>query len=151
MLKDAQELSKKLTSQVDAEKATNLADRIQKHSSNDLTALCDFNAPQRVRRLTNIPAKSWGLLEERWATNALLHIEQLKAVKGDRTTLALACYGIERDGLSKALKAIEGGQAEHKPAKAVTPLPSPEQEEEIDQDTQAALDSLRTEVGKLSR
>ena len=152
MLKDAQELSKKLNSQVNAEKAGSLADRIQKHSGNDLTTLCDFNAPQRVRRLTNIPPKSWGLLEERWAASALLHIEQLKAVKGDRATLALACYGIERDGLSEALKTLGGSQAEHKPAKAATvSFLSPEQEEEIDQDAQATLESLRAEVGKLAR
>jgi len=151
MLKDAQELSKKLNSQVNAEKAGSLADRIQKRSGNDLTTLCDFNAPQRVRRLTNIPPKSWRLLEQRWAANALLHIEQLKAVKGDRATLALACYGIERDGLSKALKALDGSQAEPKPEKVAVPPSSPEREDEIDQDAQATLESLRAEVGKLSR
>ena len=152
MLKDAQELSKKLKGQVDAEKATSLADRIQKHSSHDLAALCDFNTPQRIRRLTNVPPQAWGLLEQRWATSDLLRIAQLMDVKGERATLALACYGIERDGLSKALQALDGGKPADKPAsKKAAPLPSPEGDDEIDPATQEALDSLRSEVGKLAK
>lgn len=87
-----------------------LADRIQKlsHKLPELTALCGFEWPQRLRRLVNVPAKAWGPMEMSWALQAVKRIGELRAMKDDlKASLALACLGVWGVGVEGLVEQLE--------------------------------------------
>jgi len=141
----------------DSNTAIGLADRIQKVSRDhpELTLLCEYHQAQRMRRLIALPLKAWGILEARWAAEALEKIADLSRREGLEAALALACYGIQRADLENAFRAL-GKPA---PTKKSAAKPKAKQEivaevnddEEFDSETQAELDALMREVQSLKK
>lgn len=93
----------------DPDAISGLADRLQKLAKYDraLTARCEFSRALQMRRLVILPLKGWKDTDARAARAALETIEQLRAAPGLAAALELACYGIERGDLSKAVVLLE--------------------------------------------
>lgn len=159
---EANELDIRLKQLVTAtvDELTVVGNRLQQLSNRapGALALCDFNAPQRMRRLSNIPAKAWGPLEIRWCRQALQEIEGLKKAKSHQASLALACYGVFTKDLQKLIREVEA--AAFQPG-AGAPAPEPEMvkrkpatnsnpgDEILDAETLDALEALQAEAAQL--
>ena len=138
--KDAQDLKNELLALVDVKAAGELADQIQKRAkvAPALTVQCLFSMPQRLKRLSTLHPRAWGNIEKRWAAQALEEIARLDAQKGHAPTLALACFGIRRKDLQKALDALEREMGAGQTV-----------EEDSDDRPQVDLEALQAEVDAL--
>lgn len=138
----------------DPNAAIGLADRIQKVAKDhpELTRLCEYFQAHRMRRLIWLPLKAWGLLEARWAAEALEKIADLSKREGYEAALALACFGIQRADFDKAMQAL-AKPAQMKKSAAKSKQAKQEivesDDEELDPETQAGLDALLREVQTL--
>lgn len=139
-----------------------MSDKIQRRQKEqpELTRRCEVGAAMRMRRLMTVPASSWQGTEERWAKDAIHYIHEMSKLSGAEFDLALACYGVRRPGLDAALKKLEAGhdvqRQEQKQAPrqaqvapAVQPADNAIPDDELDDETRAALDAVLAEAAAL--
>lgn len=97
------------TVNLDRSQVLAIGDRIQRLAplAPKLTIHCTMSMPMKARRLLTLPAQSWHELEIRWARELLAEIARLELLSGPEVELALACCGVEREGLAEAMELLE--------------------------------------------
>lgn len=97
------------TVNLDRSQVLAIGDRIQRLAplAPKLTIHCTMSMPMKARRLLTLPAQSWHELEIRWAREILAEIARLELESGPEYDLALACCGVQREGLDAAMELLE--------------------------------------------